>query len=242
MSNQPGPNNIGSAYDDFLQAFRMAAEDADCQVSLPALPIRASFTRSGDGESAIFETCFYLKKLPCRRLPKSKRLDVVIKARETLAKPAWTLTKSTVYLNYFVISDATVKLVQAMHYDFEHGGQADHPYFHLQLDNKMIPVDDLRNAGFNPDETNLLQDLDECWVTTRIPTADMTLPSVLYSLAADHLGTGIFADFERKTRSIHDRLPVLDFDLLKKSLGSSSAHFKSSHWFAHMFQGQNLGL
>lgn len=236
MSSQPVPNKIGSAYDDYLQAFRMAAEDANCQVFFPALPIRNSFRGSGT-DAAIFETCFYLKKLPSRKLPKSKRLDVVIKAQETLTKPSWILTKSTVYLNYFVISDTACRLVQSMHYDFVQGGQADHPYFHLQLDDEMIAADDLRNAGFDPGAATSPE--NECWVTTRIPTAEMTLPSVLYSIVADHLGTGIFADFERKIGPIHDRLPSLDFELLKKSLQNSSLHFKCFHWFSHMFQGTN---
>jgi hypothetical protein len=59
--------------------------------------------------------------------------------------------------------------------------------------------------------------------------ADITLPFVLYFLLADHLATGIAADFAGKTkiRSIYDRLPANDVDLLKRSLASSSVHFKS---------------
>ena len=147
--------------------------------------------------------------------------------------------KSTVYLNYFVVSGAAVQLVQSMHYDFVHGGQTCHPLFHLQLDSDTIPTDDLRELGVDIEKLRLPEAANECWVTTRIPTADMTFPSVLYCLAGDHLPEGIFSQFAQKSRSIQERLPILEFEELRKSLTLGPLHFKSSHWFAHMFAGNN---
>jgi hypothetical protein len=157
----------------------------------------------------------------------------VIKAREALEKSTWALTRSTVYVNYFVNSQSVAQLVRALHYDFESGGQADHPFFHAQLSDESIPEADLRTTGF--DGTLKLPDNPhERWIGTRIPTPDMTLSSVLYCLVADHLGAAIFKQFAGNVHSIQDRLPNLEFDAMKESLKKTNGHFKSSHWFAHM--------
>jgi hypothetical protein len=190
MSFTP-PNKVRSAYEDFLEAFRTVAEVANQEVMLPDRPVSSCFSRL-DNITAKFERCLYLRGWPSRRLASSKRLDIVIKILETLTtSPEWSVTKSTVYLNYFVVSNTEAVLAQALHYDFVDGGQNDHPFFHAQLDVQPIGQDDLRSTGFDlllklPEPSN------ECWVTTRIPTPDMTFPSVLYCLVADHLGGVIF--------------------------------------------------
>lgn len=239
MSSGGVPNPISSAYDDFLGKFREAAEDSACTVALPNRPIRNSFFPLGDGSGASFVTSLYIKKLPSRRLAGKKRLDVAVRALETLKKPDWSITKSTVYLNYFVVSEDAVQLVQSMHYDFVKGGQNGHPMFHLQLDTDTIPANDLHELGMDTEKLKLPNAENECWVTTRIPTSDMTLPSVLYCLAGDHLPEPIFSQFAQKTRTIQDRFPRLEFEALKKSIAAVPPHFKSSHWFAHMFAGNN---
>ena len=99
-----------------------------------------------------------------------------------------------------------------------------------------IPEPELRSTGFDL-ELNQLKEPNECWVTTRIPTPDMTLPSVLYCLVADHLGAGIFTQFADKVHSLlQNRIPAPNFDTLMSSLQESSSHFKSSHWFAHLLK------
>lgn len=238
MSSGGVPNPISSAYDDFLGRFREAAEDSNCTVWVPSRPIRNSFFPLPDNTGAEFKTSLYVKKLPARRLAGNKRLDVAIQALETLKKPTWSLTKSIVYLNYFVVSDAGVQLVQSMHYDFVQGGQTGHPIFHLHLDTKTLEFEDLREMGVDVEQLHLPEAANECWLTTRIPTADMTFPSVLYCLAGDHLPGGIFSQFSERSRAIQERMPALEFQPLKESL-RTSAHFKSSHWFAHMFQMRN---
>jgi hypothetical protein len=227
------PNPVGSAYESLIEAFRGAAEDANLSVHLPSRPVRSCFLQPGDATTAEFKESLYLKDWPCRRLAGSKRLDVAIMALETFARPSWSLTKSTVYLNYFVVSDSKAELVQALHYDFVQDGQVGHPFFHVQLSDELIPVDDLRNAGFDL-ELDASAPSNHCWVTTRIPTPDMTLASVLYCLVADHLGAGVFSQFAKDVHSIQDRLPSPNFDPMRKSLQKSMAHLKSSHWFAHM--------
>lgn len=227
------PYKITSAYEDFIEAFRSAVEAANFEVVFPRRPLCSCFTKLGDSTDAEFEICLYLKGCPCRPLAGCKRLDIVIKALETFMMPSWLLTKSSVYLNYFVVSDSAADLVQSLHYDFVDGGQADHPFFHLQLTDELIPEGELRSTGFDL-EVRVPKQPNECWVTTRIPTPDMTLASVLYCVVADHLGAGSFKQFAENVHSIQDRLPPPSFDALKKSLARTSTHFKSSHWFAHM--------
>lgn len=226
------PNKVRSAYEDFLESFRVAVEDAAGEVLFPDRPLGSSFTDSGRA-TVEFARCLYLRKLPSRRLSGSKRLDIVIEAIEELEKDSWVLKRSIVRLNYFVISDATAQLAQSLHFDFVEGGQPDHPFFHVQLSDELIPEDKRQSARF--DLAVLSSGLpNECWVTTRIPTSDMTLTSVLYCLAADHLGGVIFSQFARRVDSIKDRLPALRFEALRNSVQKSSVHFKSFHWFAHM--------
>jgi hypothetical protein len=62
----------------------------------------------------------------------------------------------------------------------------------------------------------------------------MTIASVLYCLAADHLPPTIFEKFTKDVQAIEGRLPTLNFDALRESLEGNRDHFKSSHWFAHM--------
>jgi hypothetical protein len=126
-------------------------------------------------------------------------------------------------------------LVQSLHFDFVESGQPHHPFFHLQLTDELIPEGDLSSVGFDleiepPGQSN------HCWVTTRIPTPDMTLASVLYCLVADHFGDGVFDQFANKIHLLQGRLSCPKFDTLKASLGKFPTHFKSSHWFAHMHE------
>lgn len=233
------PYRVTSAYESLLQEFYRVAEDANQTVSSPEAPLQSCFRPSGDDSTVTFETILCLKDWPCKKLPRGKHLHVLIKVLETLKKlglPAdsyWCLTKSTVYLNYVVVSDSTARLAQSLHFDFVDGGQAGHPIFHVQLTGEPILEADLRGAGCDLD-LKLTDPPTECWVTTRIPTPDMTFASVLYCIVADHLGTSFFRDFAERAHSIQERLPHPSFDALKESLHVSSTHLKSSHWFAHM--------
>jgi hypothetical protein len=233
------PNKIRSAYEDFLESFRIAIEEADGTVFFPDRPVGSSFADSGHA-TIEFRRCLYLRNLRSRRLAGGKRLDLIIMGMEELEKGTgahdrdlWTLKKSTVRLNYIVVSNSTGRLVQALHFDFDQAGQVDHPFFHMQLTDELISADECVTGRLDfelqsPSEPN------ECCVTARIPTSDMTLTSVLYCLAADHLGGDIFHQFAQRVDPIQDRLPALRFEALRKAVKGPSEHFKSSHWFAHM--------
>jgi len=226
------PYHVTNAYESFLEEFRKAVEGRNGQVLPLFVPLGSCFRESSDSGSVDFTICLYLKGCPCKRLPHGKRLDVVIKALETLDKSSWSLMRSSVYLNYFVAVDSMCQLVQSLHYDFVDGGQANHPFFHVQLTDESMPEGDLRSVGFEL-QLDVSEEPSQCWVDTRIPTPDMTLASVLYCLVADHLAE-IFSQFAESVDAVQDRLPTLRFEALTKSLQKSSLHFKSSHWFAHM--------
>jgi hypothetical protein len=234
------PSEVWSAYENLLEAFRGAAEAANLQVKFPERPVASCFTESGKGTTVAFKRSLYVKGCPCGKLSRGERLDIVIMALEDIAKGSWLLKKSTVYLNYFAVSNSEAHLVQALHYDFEEGGQPGHPFFHVQLTDEPIAEGDLRSTGFDL-ELKLQEQSKQCCVTTRIPTPDMTLASVLYCLVADHLKGGIFSEFAERVHSIQNRLPGPCFDALKKSLQEPLVHFKSSHWFAHMREPTQQG-
>ena len=232
--NQTVPHALWGAYEAFLDnVFRTAIEEAGREVKFD-LPIRNCFSRL-DNDRTIFQRCLYIKGLPCKSLSPNKRLDVTAKFQETFTTAEWALIKSTVYLNYLVVVDSIAHLAQALHYDFIAGGQPDHPWFHAQLTLEPIPENDRLNDGFY-DRLRIPRGR-ECGVTTRIPTPDMTFPSVLYCLVADHLGAGIFKDFaERVDSMLPERLPPPNFETLKTSLQATTPHFKSSHWFTHCLE------
>lgn len=231
MSVLTVPYDVVSAYESFVEEFRKAVEGADGQVLL-AVPLKSCFVRA-ERDNVNFDFYLYLKGCPCSKLPSRKRLDVLIRAKETLERKSWSLTRSTVYLNYLVLSNAKLRAIRCLHFDFDEMAQSGHPFFHVQLVDSLIPHD-LRTFGLDHTPRPPHQSNHE-WIPSRIPTPDMTLASVLYCLAADHLGDERFAQFEERVRTIQDRLPVLRFDALKQSLGASKhlKHFKSSHWYAH---------
>src|SRR5579862_2232166 len=139
------PYRVASAYESLMSEFQRAVEGAGKTLNRLSRPILNGFTQGVDVASAQFAECFYLKNWPCRKLSSQKRLDVVVKVMETLARSDWSLTKSTVYVNYFVVTGGEAELVQSLHYDFVRDGQADHPYFHVQLSDETIPEEDLRS-------------------------------------------------------------------------------------------------
>lgn len=228
------PYKVWGAYEAFIEAFRTAAEEANRRVTFDSNPLPSCFNLLGNGK-AEFERCIYLKGWPSQTLGRDKRLDILIHALEEFTRPDWLLTKSTVYLNYLVVSNNKARLAQSLHFDFDANARPKHPHplFHVQLHLELVRVPDneLRSMGFNV-ELEIPPGHSECEVTTRIPTPEMTFPSVLYCLVADHLGAVIFKQFAADVHSLlQNRLPLPNFDMIKRNLQDSPMHFKSSHWF-----------
>jgi hypothetical protein len=234
MSSRPIfiPNDVRSAYEYIIEEFRKVAETATHNNMQIDKPLKDCFHESEDGKSINYIECFHLQDWPCKKLSKGKRLDIFVKAMETFSRKPFLLTKSTVYVNYFIISSRNASLRQALHYDFVDGGQINHPFFHAQLIDDHISKEDLYCVGLEQGLRIALQST-KCWVTTKIPTPDMTLTSVFYCLVADHLGEDIFREFANKVESAQNRLPHPQYAALKDSLQENKSHIKSSHWFAH---------
>ena len=107
--------------------------------------------------------------------------------------------------------------MQSLRFDFDEKGQLDHAFFHVHLSDELIAEGERLSAHFEVPVQNPTQP-NECWVTTRIPTPDMTLTSVLFCLAGDHLRTDIFGQFVERVDPIQARLPPLRFEALKNSV------------------------
>jgi hypothetical protein len=230
MSSPLVPYEVTNAYESLIEEFRNAVAGANGKVFPGYFPIQSCFVRSQENGKVIFKLGLYLKGCPCTKLPGKKRLDVQIKVLETLEKASWALTKSTVYLNYFILSKSKLQPVRLLHFDFQEGGQTRHPLFHVQMMDEVIP-EDIGSFGADIEPRMRLKSNQES-IPSRIPTSEMTVASVLYCLAADHLGDGKFGEFAKRVCAIQSRLPKLRFEALKKSLNASK-DFKSSHWFAH---------
>lgn len=239
MARTISQNTLRTAYEDFISLFRNYAEDSDCSVKFAPI----TFTFDQGPESFKFQNYIYLAGVPSRRMGGSKKLNILMKIQERISKSDWTIQKSTVHMDYLVSSDddssrsSKTILIQSLHFDFEEKGQKGHPFFHLQLDMEPVDPHELIEAIDLELEVTVPGASRDCQFTTRIPTAEMTFTSVLYSLMAEHIGSEkaeIFKEFAAKVDAIEKRLPPLKFDALKTSLNKSST-FKSSHWFAHMF-------
>src|SRR5271170_2319527 len=57
MTNQGllPPNEVGSAYEALLEAFRDAVENANLKISFPPRPVRNCFMQTADQDTAMFE-------------------------------------------------------------------------------------------------------------------------------------------------------------------------------------------
>jgi hypothetical protein len=219
-----------NAYERLIESFSAAVEDAGGRLKVPDVPLRSCFTPQGTA-SVKFKRCLYLRDCPCKKKPSGQRMDIAISVCEEITPNCWSLDRSTVYVNYFFVEGQEATLVQALHYDFFPGGQAGHPFFHVHLTAELICLAEFHDLG-----VELQREVGEIPIITRIPTSDMTLASVLYCLAADHLEPAIFEKFAKDVHAIEGKLPTLRFDALKESLEGNRDHFKSSHWFAHMLK------
>jgi hypothetical protein len=223
------PYDRTSAYERLLNKFVEAVEEAGGQVKEPDAPVVSCFTRQGTA-SVEFKRCLYLKDCPCRRKPKGLRLDIAISILEKIALNGWSLDQSTVYVNYFLVEGRKASLVQALHYDLSDVDQECHPFFHVHLTAQRVCLSEFSDVDLGIDSR---VDKPETAIATRIPTSDMTVASVLYCLAADHLDPSIFEKFASAVHGIQGELPAVCFDHLQGSLDKNRTHFKSSHWFAH---------
>ncbi len=164
------------------------------------------------------------------------RVGVLIRARETIHKDTLVLVKSTVQLSYYDIDNKqnSATLLHNMHFDYGEP-EPNHPIFHAQLCPEPVEISESDRDTVQFDYTVQPPTRSRCFKGTRIPTSDMTLPSVLLCLSADAVqDQAIFLDFLKEVRELQERLPRPASDATSESLIADRKTLRSHHWYAHM--------
>lgn len=227
------PNQVGMAYESLVKDFEDHCLEAGCgYVSSGSKPVYSRFSSADRGE-AKFECYLYLKDWKYRD-GSQKRIDIVIRVRELIRcmEGARLLLRSSVHVSYFKVENQTASLIQNIHFDYS-PNQA-HPIFHAQVNNEAThpPADEAEDLEIAFHVENFL---GQAWFNhARIPTSDMTFPSVLLCLASDHFGVTIFKKFKDRVCELQAKMPHPAFDALRASLDRERDHFRSSHWFSHL--------
>lgn len=226
------PYAVSGAYEELINGFIESGAQDNCITIGTGESIPLSFGACETQDEAVFGLQLYLKQWSWRSgSKKTKKVDVILHAQEQINYRQRILRKSRVRLNYFSIEDTTAHLLQSLRYDFDqtpHNGQ--HPLFHAQTADEVI-------EGIGPIAEEFTFQVNGqrcgCFPNVRIPTADMTLSSVLLGLAADHWQEPFFSEFRENCRTLQTRLPQPDLTFLRDSLAlqNNIAHVKSLHWY-----------
>lgn len=215
-------------YDALVEFLRATCEQANCgTVAWTRLCDRFRYT-SGKAELTGY---LHLRDWKWRGASASERVHILAEIQETVRCSDRVLLKSTVRLDYYSVADDTAELLQCVHFDFE-GEKDNHPIFHVQCRKDPIVLD----ASIKQElafEYDIKSDHVTCFRDARVPTSDMTFPSVLLCLAADHFAKPFFCEFREKAKQLQQLLPQPVFKSLADSLSDDPDHLRSSHWFAH---------
>lgn len=164
----------------------------------------------------------------------SGELEILIHPREQIriADP-WDIKRSTVELAYIVYDLARDKhdLLLALHFDFGvsdagEPGEA-HPIFHAQLTHRPMQLEGTLQAR-NVDVSRM-KGVPE----VRLPTAHMTLPSVLLSVAADHFRPTEFNKMLRWMREC-GAYPHMRNDLFAARMTKEKSRMRACAWYANL--------
>ena len=220
------PNQLRTTYEALISRLEDAAEESD----FGGIYGIANFGLTGQ-ETYNVNAYLHLKDWKEKAIP-SGRLQILVQAQETIwgPKPNYVLGKSTVRVSYFQIDQEQACLLHSVHFD--HGPDMDrHPVFHAQITNETIPLGEYAvELGFEFPQVPCRP----VHRNARIPTSDMTLPSTLLCLAADHIKPDLFRDLLDSVMDLQTRMPQPRFDRTRESIQATPAHLRSSHWFAHM--------
>ncbi len=227
------PYEVVNAYERLVAALEDASSDADCGFIKYTDPLPACFKFDHEG-LAIFDCCLHLTEWKARGSSAKERVNILVHIHEAFRRSDRVLVRSTVQVSYFRIEKTSATLLQSVHFDY--GPEQDaHPLFHAQISNEPIKLSAEDEEGlefqFARTPCNVV-----CFKNARIPTSDMTFPSVLLCLAADHFGQPFFSEFMERVLDLQEKMPRADFQKLKASIASDPDHLRSSHWFAHMLR------
>jgi hypothetical protein len=174
-----------------------------------------------------FEIVMHLPRWKARR----KEVYIILHATETIQRRsggAAIVTKSTVRLSYCDVEEEC-ELLHSIHYDFDKIVEK-HPLFHAQVTNEAPSLPDVAQQEL---EIILPKPRSPLFKFARIPTSDMTLPSALLCLAADHCGDQeAFDAFREKVMSLREKMHYADASMITNHVsGSKLPILCSSVWF-----------
>lgn len=218
-----------AAYDTLIKAFQDAGTDANCGFVECTDPLVSCFSLTDDG-SVIFNAFFHLIEWRAG----NESIDILVHVQEMIERNSEILAKSTVHVSYFKVHDRKACLLHSIHFDYGKEEEAFHPRFHAQLcpEPVQLPADVAKKLEFEYELAPPGAAI--CFKDARIPTSDMTFPSVLLCLAADHLHQPFFSNFRESVLKLQENMPQPNFDSLRGSITANPEHLRSSHWFAHM--------
>jgi hypothetical protein len=218
-----------AAYDQLVITLREACENwGGGFVDWAILPSGSFTAGAGTNSSVVLDLQLHLREWKAGK----EKISILVHARETIGRPGESLNKSTVHLSYFRIQGGTAKHLHSIHFDYD-GEQPRHPVFHAQvcMGEVLIPHSKAKDIAF---EYPRAHTDPVCFQRARVPTADMTLASVLLCIAADHFEDKFFLEFCSRVKSIQKKMPLPAFEKTRASLAGNPNELRSSHWFAHM--------
>lgn len=216
-------------YESLVIALENILEQSNSGALAWTKPVNKLFKE--DAKEILFTAYLHLKGWQWKGAPKD-RIHTLLEIKERIDRAKKHMIKSTIHVDHYAVQNEDATLLQSMHFDFD-GEKDGHPLFHAQLCKDRIILDE-----FIAQEVEFEYAVNDaeltCFRDTRIPTCDMTFPSVLLCLAADRIQKQFFCEFRDKAVDLQKSLPRPVITSISTSLKSEMEHFCSSHWFAHM--------
>lgn len=156
-----------------------------------------------------------------------KHVDILINANELVNIDNMSIIESEVHVSYFKLDNGDCNLLESLHYDFKEKVEPAHPIFHVQLSHEAM--------GSLPQGFRRCRKLRKLEIPRhqhiRIPTAHMSLVSVLVNIVADHLGSDMLKELISETKNIKN-LPQADSSQIFDKISADNKNFWSLHWYA----------
>jgi hypothetical protein len=162
-------------------------------------------------------------------------LEILIYPRERIrSDDPWNIRRSQIeiaYLYYNLDDDKTVLLL-SMHFDHSVKKSVDepeeaHPLFHVSLTDSPMKLEETLQ------KKNVHRERMQGMPIVRVPTAHMTLPSVLLGVAADHFQSAQFTKFLRYMRA-ETSYPTMANDFFKARMEKEKNRMRSCAWYADL--------
>ncbi len=162
-------------------------------------------------------------------------LEILIHPRERILNSApWNIKRSQVEVVYLCHDRAkeVTDLLLALHFDFSVDEATSepaeaHPLFHASLTHKPMELRSLLQ------QRNVVVDRMRGMPNLRLPTAHMTFPSVLTSVAADCFQPDQFAIFLRSVRDAGE-YPTMQNDSFRQRMTAQQNRMRCCAWYANL--------